>query len=521
MATGTVFSAADLEQMARRGSDPVEVAGQLQLFRHPPPPARLHRPCTVHDGILSLPAEREQRLLDRWRQAARQGRLLAFVPASGAASRMFAGLQAALTPGREREPLDTSPIPPDAEVARLLSELPRFAFTGALADALARQGRDLETLRRRGDWRTIVTTLLDEPGLGLAQRPKGLIPFHRYPEGPRSAFVEHLVEATALVRDDHACCRVHCTIPAEARQAFEAAATAAALEIGGRLAASLDVHFSVQDPATDTIAVDLHHRPFRQEDGSLLFRPGGHGALLGNLQGTGGDLVLVKNIDNILPEDRQAAAVRWKGLLTGLLVELQEELHHWCRVWDRSPDDPAATAGALAFLAEHLRDHRAAALATADGPTQRAYLAHHLARPLRVCGVVPNQGEPGGGPFWVVGADGEISPQIVEVSQVDTGDPGQRAVLAAATHFNPVDLVCGLRDHHGNPFDLGRYVDRSTVFIARKSAGGRELQALERPGLWNGAMARWHTIFVEVPAAIFAPVKTVFDLLRPEHQPRT
>lgn len=520
MAQGVPFTPEDLAAMTSRGVDPADVAAQLVLFRQPPPPARLDRPCTVGDGIVRLGPDGEHRLLEAGRRAAGQGRLLKFVPASGAASRMFAALLEWLAAARERAGLTVTLPPPDQELRQFLQELPRFAFAEELAHVLSRRGEDLERLRLAGIWPPILEALLQERGLNLAGRPKGLIPFHRYPgRGARTAFHEHLIEATMLVKDREGCCRLHFTVPPEARDAFSAVAEKVSQTLRAHLDVTLEVSFSIQNPATDTIAVDLENQPFRAEDGSLLFRPGGHGALLENLQGTGGDLVLVKNIDNILPEDRQGVAVRWKHLVTGLLAELERELHHWCREVETCPDNPETRAGALGFLAERLGDPQARELAGGAADSQLEHLRRRLPRPLRVCGVVPNQGEPGGGPFWVTGRDGAATPQIVEASQVDTGDPGQQAVLSAATHFNPVDLACALRDHQGQPHDLRRFVDPDTVFIACKSAQGRELKALERPGLWNGAMADWHTIFVEVPVETFAPVKTVFDLLRPEHQP--
>jgi hypothetical protein len=280
-----------------------------------------------------------------------------------------------------------------------------------------------------------------------------------------------------------------------------------------------EIEFSFQSPSTNTLAVDADNRPFRDPQGNLLFRPGGHGALLPNLGDLEGDLVFIRNIDNVAPDYRKEPALFWNKILGGYLVHLQQGIHHWLRVL-RAPAPEVQLKEAEEFC------RRVLCIALPDAypgwPFQdrQAYLVSKLRRPLRVCGMVPNTGEPGGGPFWVEGADGSLSLQILEKAQVDFSDPGQEAIWRAATHFNPVNLVCALRDEEGNPFDLSRYVDQDACFISEKSKDGRVLKALELPGLWNGAMADWITVFVEVPGSTFNPVKTVADLLRPEHQPQ-
>lgn len=440
--------------MAGLGLSEKEVRRQLALFESPPPPVRLDRPATVGDGIVRLDEERQTALVAVFDSAMRRGVATKMVPASGAASRMFHGLD----------------DPAGEDVRRLLARLDEFPFAEALAEAAHRAGHDL----RVPDPRAVLDLLLDERGLGYATLPKGVIPFHRYPDhrGVRTAFEEHLVEAAGYTRDAEGRCRLHFTVPPENEARFEELLATRGRELEARLGVRFEVGFSHQEHATDTIAVTPDNELFRQDDGSLLFRPGGHGALIENLDAlgrAGADLVFVKNIDNVVPDDRKPTGIHWKKVLGGLLLEL--------RGGETPPD-----------------------------------------RPLRVCGMVRNQGEPGGGPFWVRSEDGELSLQIVELSQIDTRDSEQREIVARATHFNPVDLVCALRDPRGEPWDLHRFIDENTVFIAEKSHQGRPLKALERPGLWNGAMAGWNTVFVEVPLETFAPVKTVFDLLRPEHR---
>lgn len=481
--------------------DPADVEVQLELFANPPGFARLQRPCTAGDGIELVSHEREPRLVRLAEEAARQGRITRFVPASGAASRMFDALSRAL--GEPDEPV------PEA-ARRLLDELSRFAFHEELAAAASGAGANLEALRAHGDWRPVIRLLLDEPGLGYGQMPKGLLLFHACPGEPRTAFEEHLREGAAHAAAADGTCRLHFTVSPEHRERFAGKLEALRPTLEQELACRLQVGFSTQDPATDTIAVDPEGRPFRTDEGGLLFRPGGHGALLHNLQVLGGDLVAIKNVDNILPEHRRALAVRWKKLLTGVLVEVQASARSLVHALREGPADESVCVRAAAL---------ARRLGHTSPSTQPQDLVSLLDRPIRVCGMVRNQGEPGGGPFWTLDERGVASPQIVEGSQIDPGDAGQQAILRGATHFNPVDLVCGVRNADGRPFDLARFVDPRAVFIASKSHQGRPLLALERPGLWNGAMARWSTVFVEVPGASFAPVKTVFDFLRTEHLP--
>ncbi len=518
-----LFTVADLRQMEELGIDPEEAARQVELFRNPPPFLRVVRPCTPGDGIRAIFDSDHGRLLAFHEEAVRQGRIGKFVPASGAASRMFEILL---------EDLHNCPAEPSAEVRKVFDNLPRFAFFEDLAAAMRQDGLDLEACLRQGDRRTILeclltnklTSNLTNKGLGYAELPKALLEFHRYSEGadgPRTAFEEHLVEAAAYTRDADGICRLHFTISPGHEEELRRLLEEVGPRYEERLGASFEVTFSSQARSTDTLAVDLENRPFRLRGGSLLFRPGGHGALIHNLQdlASGGwDIVLLKNIDNVVPDDRKDVGLLWKKLLAGALLALQKRIFAYL---ERLEDGPSVTPELLEQVEKFMTD----ALVRPVPPEMslkaeelRRYFLRILDRPLRVCGVVRNQGEPGGGPFWVESAEGELSLQIVETTQIDPRNPVQQKILRSSTHFNPVDLACALRDRHGQPYDLERYIDPTTVFISRKSHEGRQLKALERPGLWNGAMADWNTVFVEVPDATFAPVKTVLDLLRPEHQ---
>ncbi|HEV8631032.1 MAG TPA: DUF4301 family protein, partial [Thermoanaerobaculia bacterium] len=347
---------------------------------------------------------------------------------------------------------------------------------------------------------------------------KGLIPFHRYPTGSRTAVEEHLWEGSRYLADAEGVYRLHFTVAAEALERFARETTDAADRLLRARGLVAEVGFSVQDPATDTLAATPEGDPFRHDDGTLLLRPGGHGALLGNLAALDARWVLLKNVDNVRPESAQELVAHWQEVLGGLLVALEERAHDLVR---RLADeqDAGATAAAAGFLADELAVPEALAADEGADGDRRSLLRERLDRPLRVCGVVENRGEPGGGPFWVAREGGAPSPQIVERAELgEVAAAAQQEVFAAATHFNPVQIAAGLRDASGRPFDLRRFVDERAVFIAAKSHAGRPLLALERPGLWNGAMAGWNSVFVEVPGETFAPVKTLFDLLRAEHQ---
>lgn len=502
------LTADDRRQLEARGIAPEEFERQLECFRRGFPPLDLVGPATRARGIETIPTARRDALIDSWRAAAAAGRLMKFVPASGAASRMFKALEARRT---DRTPLTDGQIAMDrgsegdaGQIARFFDRFEDFAFAEDVEAGLRAAGHDPDViLRGDGDRRLALSVMLDD--LGFESLPKGLIPFHRTPEGRRTAFQEQLDEAHHVVAADGGAGRVHFTVAPEYRARIEEHCAATAHE----------VTYSEQAPSTDTVAVALDDTPLRDAAGRLVFRPGGHGALIDNLGALEGDVVFVKNIDNVVPASRRATVVEHQRLLAGVLIERQREAHER---WRRLHEGDDVLEDAMAFVQNGLHRTPPTAVATGGPDTQRTWLFDVLARPLRVCGMVRNEGEPGGGPFWVRHADGGESLQIVESSQIDHADPEQEQHFKAATHFNPVDLVCAVRDPEGRPHDLSRYVDPETGFIARKSKDGVDLKALERPGLWNGAMAHWNTVFVEVPLTTFNPVKTVFDLLRPAHQ---
>jgi hypothetical protein len=492
------FSSADIAQLADHGLGRAEAERQLVQLRGGQEWTRLVRPCTPDDGIRNIPAACQAALLERFAAAASAGSVTRFVPASGAATRMFQPLQAPSASG--------------ADLPRFLAELHRFPFAADLDAVLARHGQTLENVRRDADLPLLLAALLESHGLDYAHLPKGLLPFHRLDGETRTAFVEHLAETAQLVGAGHPA-RLHCTVSPEHRPLFKRQLAEWRDPLEERYGCRYEVTFSVQDPATDTLALGPDGEALRDADGRLLLRPGGHGALLVNLAALAGDVVLIRNIDNVVPDSRKAANLRWDRLLGGLLLELAESQRALLEQLNRHPDDTEVCRRARAFLREEL------GFDLSDWQSTGEQLITLLDRPLRICGMVVNHGEPGGGPFWVRDTGGRLSRQIVETAQIDRSNPEQAAILAAATHFNPVDLACTLSDGRGRPYKLAHFVDQAAAIVTSKVQNGQPIRILERPGLWNGGMAGWHTVFVELPENTFNPVKTVFDLLRPAHQP--
>ncbi|HZM14613.1 MAG TPA: DUF4301 family protein [Candidatus Krumholzibacteria bacterium] len=508
--------------LLRQHAIPVEEAErQLRLFARPPHFLQLDRPCTLGDGIRHLDQTERAACLEAYEAARLAGRFLKFVPASGAASRMFAPLLEALHGRSSLRRDDLAARHDDAadEVLCFADSLPLFAFHDQLRRSLAASGLDLGTLLA-GDLRPALEHLLTAKGLAYGDVPKGLLPFHRYSGTPRTAFEEHLVEAAHAIADREGCCRLHFTVAPEWLPRFEALLASRRPDLETRFGVRFDIGFSSQKAATATLAVDLEGHAFRNDAGDLLLRPGGHGALLENLGALGADLVMIKNIDNVTTEDQLADTLLWKKVLGGYLCSLQQRLFaHVSRLQSGGAPERAVEE-ALHFVRDDLGLTVPPAVTAAGTTAQRDFLLQRLDSPVRVCGMVHNRGEPGGGPFWVRGADEESTVQIVERAQIDTSNPEQQRIFASMTHFSPVDLVCGLRDARGQAFALQRYVDHEAVFISEKSSAGRKLRALEHPGLWNGGMSRWITLLVEVPETTFNPVKTINDLLRPAHQPQ-
>ncbi len=509
-------------EIKARGIKPATVLSQIEMFEKGMPPADLVRPCRLGDGIVSIADEAESLARYYETESARR-KIIKFVPASGAASRMFRELLAAGQGG----PLDRVRLEAasrggdgDARAAlRFITELGKFAFHDDLEAALEKNGYRMRDLLAAGEYGEIIKHTLGLEGLNYSNLPKGIIKFHKYPARERTAFEEHLAEAVCYARDGGGRARVHFTLSPEHLDAAGGYINGV-IGLYARDGESIEAGYSVQKPSTDTVAVDMENRPFIGDDGKPVFRPAGHGALIENLNELGCDVAFIKNVDNVVPDRLKGETYLWKKAIGGYLLRLESPVFGALRKLEEggSPKDVSHELDELQGMGLDI----VIPGGTDAGSREKlsAYLLSALRRPLRVCGVVRNEGEPGGGPFWVRGKDGAITKQIVESAQVDMGAPGAKAVWESSTHFNPVDIVCGLKDHNGEPYDLHEFIDKDAGFISIKSKDGRNLKALELPGLWNGAMAFWNTVFVEVPLITFNPVKTVFDLLKPEHQPK-
>lgn len=501
------------------------VMSQIEIFKKKPFYIKLNRPCTIGDGIRVIPEDEIQELILHHQEAAGKGRLLKFVPASGAASRMFKSL---LNFNNLNHKIDRDYIARKAaegdkqaeDVLYFMDRIRQFAFFDDLKSSLSASGLDIDTHISKGQFKEIIYYLLTPQGLNCANLPKGLLKFHQYPDGNRTAFEEHLAEAADYVKDAHDVCRLHFTISPEHQESFKGLMKDVRNEYEKKYNARFQVDFSLQKRSTDTIAVDLGNHPFREKDGKLLFRPGGHGVLIENLNDLKGDIIYIKNIDNVAPDRIKGSTFLWKKILSGCLIELQKKIFTYLeRLVAQKPGERFLDE-VIEFVRDRLFMLPPASYQHMSIREKRESLLNKLNRPLRVCGMVKNEGEPGGGPFWVEGKEDTLFLQIVESAQVDPKSNEQQAIFASGTHFNPVDIVCGVRDYKGEAFNLRNYVNRNAVFISRKSKEGRNLKALELPGLWNGAMANWITVFMEVPIITFNPAKTINDLLRKEHKPQ-
>ncbi len=493
---------------------------QRDIFLQGPKYPCLNRPATLGDGIVALSDSDRVGFNLEYREAAEQGRVLEFIPASGAATRMFKALISIL--GRtdrpalsrlQQEAKDLGSEAPDTqEFLEWFHGLENFALRKPLEDALHKQGMDLRDLIKAGAYRPILETLLTKQGLGYAGLPKALIPFHDHPSGPQTALAEHLAEAALLVGNSQGVCRLHFTVSPDHEAMVQTLLNSLIPKYASE-GIHFEVHLSQQKRNTDCLSMEEGGTFIRNPDGTLVLRPGGHGALLENLQDTKGDVVFIKNIDNLVPARLREEVLNHRQALGGYLIRLQKQVFTYLHHIQKEPG--SALVQEMADFAEQNLGVKLPEIKTVG--ERSAYLQQVFARPLRVCAMVENQGEPGGGPFWVQNPDGSQSLQIVESAQVNKSNPDQKKIVAAATHFNPVDMVCGLKNHRGELFNLAEYVDGDAYFITTKSKDGKAVKALELPGLWNGSMANWNTAFVEAPGVTFNPVKTVTDLLRHSH----
>lgn len=510
----------DLQQIERRGSFLATIEGQLKHFREGFPHLKITQPATTGDGIVRLSEEGIEHYVATYESTITGSIPLKFVPASGAASRMFKQLFSFLHEftGTEEEIKSLEDDHSSKSMNTFFKRLKDFAFYQDLKAAMAGEVL-LEEAVEQKNYGKIIAYLLTDQGLNYGDLPKGLLKFHKYPFSTRTPVEEHMVEGAHYAQDSENIVRIHFTVSPEHRTLFESLIATMAPEYEEAYSVKFEISFSEQKSSTDTIAVDLENHPFREEDGSVLFRPGGHGALIENLNDMEADIIFIKNIDNVVPDTLKTETFRFKKALGGVLFYYQEKIFSYLKQIDElNQPDLALLESIRQFLKKELCLIAPEEYDTWTRAEKIAFLRKKLNRPIRVCGMVKNEGEPGGGPFWTKNDDGTISLQIVEMAQIDTNNESQQAIVQRASHFNPVDLVCATKNYLGQSFNLLEYRDPQTGFISKKSKNGKDLKAQELPGLWNGAMANWNTIFVEVPIITFNPVKTVFDLLRDEHQ---
>ena len=505
-----MLSQEDLRQIASKGISPEQIDAQLKEFETGFPFLRLEDAAAIGNGIIS-PEENERcEYIAAWNEYKAKGKkIVKFVPASGAASRMFKDMFAFLSADYDK--------PTTAFEKTYFDHIHQFAFFATLDDKCREnEGKGVDQLMAEGNYKAVVANMLNPSGLNYGQLPKGLLLFHNYEEGARTPMEEHLVEG-ALYAASNGEANVHFTVSHEHMQLFEEKVKAKKDGYAQKYGIQYNISFSEQKPSTDTVAANPDNTPFRTEDGKLLFRPGGHGALIENLNEIDADVIFIKNIDNVVPDRLKEDTVTYKQLIAGVLVTLQKKAFEYLCLLDTGKYDHSQLEEIIRFVQRDLCCRKQDIKHLEDAELV-IYLRKKLNRPMRVCGVVKNVGEPGGGPFLTYNQDGTVSLQILESSQIDKSNAEYQRMFTEGTHFNPVDLVCAVKDYKGQPFNLPEFVDKTTGFISSKSKNGKELKALELPGLWNGAMSDWNTVFVEVPLSTFNPVKTVNDLLRDQHQ---
>lgn len=505
-----MLSPKDLEQIAKKGISEKQIETQLEEFKTGFPFLKLDAAAAVGNGIMSPSAEDIKADINSWNRYKDTGKkIVKFVPASGAASRMFKNLFAFLSADYN--------VPSTDFEKKFFNDIDKFAFYPELNDICKKnEGKEIKKLIDEKNYKAIVANLLESKGLNYGQLPKGLLLFHKYQDGARTPLEEHLVEG-ALYASSNDTVHIHYTVSPEHRALFEKKVEQTKEKYEKIYGVKYEISFSEQKSSTDTIAVNPDNTLFRNADGTLLFRPGGHGALIENLNEISADVVFIKNIDNVVPDRLKKDTVTYKQVIAGVLISLQQKAFEYLNTLEENKCDHAKLEEIERFV-EHDLCCRKKGVNELGDKELASYLKTKLNRPMRVCGVVKNVGEPGGGPFLTYNQDGTVSLQILESSQIDKSNTEYMKMFTEGTHFNPVDLVCAIKNYKGEKFNLPDYVDRTTGFISNKSKNGKDLKALELPGLWNGAMSDWNTVFVEVPLSTFNPVKTVNDLLREQHQ---
>ena len=507
-----MLSNEDKARLAERGVSEDTLMKQVERFKTGFPYLKIYDSARPGAGITVLTPEEEAQAVARWNAyLANGGDVCKFVPASGAASRMFKALFGFIDGAADK-------APEGSDVAALLHDIHKVAFFDQLDAVLRRNngGKGVDQLLAEGNDKAVIRGIIAQDGLNYGNLPKGLLTFHHSADGTRTPVEEQLVEGAQSARQADGTVNLHLTVSPAHREAFTSKLAEAVPAIESNMGVKINVSMSEQKASTDTVAVNEDNTLFR-ENGEMVFRPGGHGALIQNLNDLDATVVFIKNIDNVVPDSRREPTLLYKKVIAGYLMELHDKVSRYIDLIDSREYSESVLGDICAFMRDSF-SFDAPELSSLKGEDLATYLRVKLDRPMRVCGMVRNEGEPGGGPYITYNADGSRSLQILESTQIDLSKEENRRMMAKATHFNPVDLVCYLRDHEGRKFDLPAHVDPETGFISSKSLHGRSLKALELPGLWNGAMSDWNTAFVEVPISTFNPVKTVNDLLRPQHQ---
>lgn len=507
-----MVSKEDQKQIENHGLTEEQINKQLKMFENGIPHLQIITAATIDNGIIQLSKNEQLALAKYFDEHKKNKDIIKFVPASGAATRMFRFLHQFLDNYNAKEDQLTAYIRINKldDLKTFVTNLKYFPFIREARKLLRSRYPDYKKSDKGTRITQFVKMLLDEEGLNFSNKPKGLIPFHKYLKYTRTAFEEQILEATYYAAVDEEV-HLHFTFSPAHLQMFKKEFKAVESRVTKKTKVAVKISYSFQDDATDTVAVTLDNKLYRDKNNKLLFRPSGHGALLHNLNQVNADVIFVKNIDNVAAEEYVQEHARYKKMLGGKLLKVQAKIFEFL-------DD---------IIAKQVSDDRLAEMKTflwkelnvREIPETCAGIAEILNRPLRVCGVVLNTGAPGGGPFWVKDEEGIARLQIVEQSQFNKEDDRHNTIAQEATHFNPVDIVCATRDYNGDPFNLNHFTDPGAYFISIKSHEGTPIKALELPGLWNGAMAKWNTIFIEVPESTFNPVKTVNDLLKPAHRP--
>lgn len=514
-----MFNKNDRAQFKKKGISPSEVERQIECFRKGFSPMKVLRPATIGDGISKLDLAGIVKCVAIYeRKLNTKVSFLKFVPASGAATRMFKELfdmKEKLKAGVKVDDLLA-----DKKMAAsktFFENIRKFAFFEDLQALSALRGMGIETLLAGKDYLPVLELLLDADGLNYGNLPKGLLLFHKYSESRRTPVEEHLIKGAQYARNKNGSVRLHFTVSSSHKKGFKDLIASAGKVIAKRFGVKYKVDYSEQLPSTDMIAVDMNNEPFREKDGSILFRPGGHGALLANLNNVNADCIFVKNIDNIATEKLHETTITYKKALAGMMFALQEKLFGYIKKIDKEGASPRLVDEIVHFYKHELFTDFGSTFDALPLEKKTAYLRAKLDRPVRVCGIVKADGDKGGGPFFAVNPDASISLQIVESAQIDMDDPISKKIFESSTHFNPVDFALGVKSYKGKKFDLMKYCDPATGFISIKSKNGRDLKAQELPGLWNGGMSDWNTLCMEVPPETFNPVKSVVDLLKESH----